>query len=197
MPSIKLIEVDKHRVDDIIDSSSAAYHQILLQNCTVNTLEDAITMTRMIVYERFLNDECRAAHRFCDIVDIDTGLTVGSVWYTSKFKNANQEIVGRICVLEVKPEYRRQGYARAALNFIERTLTEMEVQALSLNVFADNEAARSLYASCGYEILSETSNKREMQKPLAKPAPKLAAVLASAPAAPADAMLHNDTPAHT
>jgi ribosomal protein S18 acetylase RimI-like enzyme len=53
--------------------------------------------------------------------------------------------------LYVEPQYRRQGIARQALQFVEEQAREMGVQALHLEVDHGNDPATELYRGSGYE----------------------------------------------
>ena len=65
---------------------------------------------------------------------------------------------GLICVLDegqisniaTHPKYRRRGLARAIMEEIDRYSLENGIVFLSLEVRESNEAARTLYSSCGW-----------------------------------------------
>ena len=53
--------------------------------------------------------------------------------------------------LAVRPDYRRNGIARALVSYLIDELTKRDVHSLTLEVRASNEAAKSLYAAMGFE----------------------------------------------
>ena len=54
--------------------------------------------------------------------------------------------------LEVKPEYRRQGVAAAAMLLLENKARGLGATKIALHVFGQNTGARELYAKVGYQI---------------------------------------------
>jgi ribosomal protein S18 acetylase RimI-like enzyme len=63
--------------------------------------------------------------------------------------------------VEVDPEYRGRGYGRAAMLLAEREARAHGMTSLGLNVHGQNTAARSLYDSLGYQVMTQ-----QMRKPL-------------------------------
>jgi ribosomal protein S18 acetylase RimI-like enzyme len=63
--------------------------------------------------------------------------------------------------VEVDPEYRGRGYGRAAMLLAEREARARGMTSLGLNVHGQNTAARSLYDSLGYQVMTQ-----QMRKPL-------------------------------
>jgi GNAT superfamily N-acetyltransferase len=56
--------------------------------------------------------------------------------------------------LEVVPTRRREGWGRAAIALAARLAAEAGDTVLGLHVFGDNDGARALYASAGFEVRS-------------------------------------------
>lgn len=76
---------------------------------------------------------------------------VGFIWYMCDLEtSAAREAF--ICFLYLKPEYRKKGYAQAALEFLEIQVNEKNIKKISLNIFACNKTAFSLYLKNGYLI---------------------------------------------
>ncbi len=69
--------------------------------------------------------------------------------------------------VEVDPDYRRRGYGRAAMLLAEREARARGMTSLGLNVHGHNTAARSLYDSLGYQVMTQ-----QMRKPLLRPGPR-------------------------
>lgn len=52
--------------------------------------------------------------------------------------------------IEIRPEFRRQGFAEAAMRKLEQEAKEMGAETIRLHVFGHNTAARPLYEKLGY-----------------------------------------------
>jgi ribosomal protein S18 acetylase RimI-like enzyme len=61
--------------------------------------------------------------------------------------------------ITVFPEFRRQGFAREALQLLQDWVRPLGCATLALNVFATNAAAMSLYRSSGFRVVSSYMNK--------------------------------------
>lgn len=73
---------------------------------------------------------------------------VGYVWFRILDNYSHRSAF--IYDLEVKPDYRRQGYATEALKLVENFVRELGITSLGLHVFAFNDGARRLYEKLGY-----------------------------------------------
>jgi len=96
-------------------------------------------------------------HHVRSIVD-DDGNHVGVLW----FAPADRIGAGSAYIydFEVFEPFRGRGLGRAALAALEPIVRELGYDAISLNVFGDNEVARSLYRSFGYLETKITMRKR-------------------------------------
>ena len=56
--------------------------------------------------------------------------------------------------IEIVPERRGEGHGRALLRALEKLAAQHGAATIGLNVFGDNEIARSLYESCNYQTIS-------------------------------------------
>lgn len=59
---------------------------------------------------------------------------------------------GYVYNIRIKPEYRGRGYAKAALDLIEKFAVSHGLSSLALHVFSFNTGAQALYRSIGYGI---------------------------------------------
>jgi ribosomal protein S18 acetylase RimI-like enzyme len=73
----------------------------------------------------------------------------------------NDPLMAWVNDIEVDPEYRGRGYGRAAMLLAEREARVRGMTSLGLNVHGQNTAARSLYESLGYQVMTQ-----QMRKPL-------------------------------
>jgi ribosomal protein S18 acetylase RimI-like enzyme len=93
-------------------------------------------------------------HRFL-CVETETGVVVGSVWLGLSDPRTGSRDSAFLYDIEVARSHRRKGYAKAILRAVERLAGESGAQALSLNVFGNNQPAIALYNSCGYRVASQ------------------------------------------
>lgn len=55
--------------------------------------------------------------------------------------------------LAVNPKYRRQGVAKSAMEFVEKSAKEKGVKTIRLDTFCDNFAGANLYESLGFKVI--------------------------------------------
>ena len=84
--------------------------------------------------------------------------SVGWIWLSLE----NSDITNTVFIydLEIKAEYRRQGYAKLALKEIEGFAATHKVANIGLHVFSQNEGARALYAEMGFQTVSLNMMKK-------------------------------------
>lgn len=72
---------------------------------------------------------------------------VGILWVNMRQQPKPHAFIYNI---EIFPEFRRQGYAEAAMRTLEDEARRMGAEAIRLHVFGHNVAARPLYEKLGY-----------------------------------------------
>jgi ribosomal protein S18 acetylase RimI-like enzyme len=85
------------------------------------------------------------------------GDVVGWVWLCLKHPRGGQ--FAWIYDIEVVADRRGKGYGRALLAAAEAELRQRGVSEVGLNVFGPNVVAQRLYASSGYELMSQQFRK--------------------------------------
>ncbi|WP_133700109.1 GNAT family N-acetyltransferase [Roseateles toxinivorans] len=85
-----------------------------------------------------------------EIQDETGGTTIGWLWFALMLKSGVR--IAYVYDLEVMPEHRRQGHARAAFKAMEPLVRALGLASIGLHVFAHNPGAQALYASLGYEV---------------------------------------------
>lgn len=78
------------------------------------------------------------------------GPTVGFIWFAVVEKNGIRSAF--VYDVEVRPEFRRQGHARAAFKAIEPLVRGLGLCSIGLHVFGHNPGAQALYSSLGYGV---------------------------------------------
>jgi ribosomal protein S18 acetylase RimI-like enzyme len=83
-----------------------------------------------------------------EIVDAQTETTVGVIWIGERPGEAGYAFIYDLLVF---PDYRRRGYARAAMLAAEAVARGLGCTQIGLHVFGHNQGAIRLYQSLGYE----------------------------------------------
>jgi len=91
-------------------------------------------------------------NHFFELKVADVNESVGSIWLSLE----NSATTGTVFIydLEIKPEYRRMGYAKRALKEIEEFAATHNIVNVGLHVFSNNEAAQALYTEMGFKTVS-------------------------------------------
>ena len=87
-------------------------------------------------------------HELLQIVDAASGQPVGLLWYARRERAG--EPIAYVYEVEIHPEFRRLGHARAAFLALETRVAAQGLRGVSLHVFGHNQGARALYQSLGY-----------------------------------------------
>ena len=80
----------------------------------------------------------------------EAGVRAGYVVFTFGFDHEAGEPLATVTDLFVEPTHRRQGYARAALQFVAETCRGLGVRRLELQVETHNAPGQALYRSFGF-----------------------------------------------
>lgn len=95
-----------------------------------------------------------AGHHLFQIVE-DNGTVVGELWV------AERRVIQMAFVfaLDIHQEYRRQGYARSAMQALEDVVKALGLHSIGLHVFGDNTGAIRLYEGLGYQVTNLNMKK--------------------------------------
>ncbi len=80
------------------------------------------------------------------------GPTVGSIWFAVEEQHGHRSAF--VLDVEIKPEFRRQGHAKAAFEAVEIFVRKLGLSSIGLHVFGHNPGAQTLYSELGYEVTS-------------------------------------------
>jgi GNAT superfamily N-acetyltransferase len=91
-----------------------------------------------------------AGQQLLAVLDAETGDRVGLLWFglTDRGAGPLAYIFGGL----IREPYRRRGYARAALQALERAAAAAGARQLALQLFGGNAAARALFEQAGYRV---------------------------------------------
>jgi ribosomal protein S18 acetylase RimI-like enzyme len=84
------------------------------------------------------------------LFDEQAGRKLGVLWVQVKLAEAHRRAF--ICDFVIEPQFRGQGYGKQALQALDIKMDEMEVESISLHVFAHNTQAIGLYEKRGYTV---------------------------------------------
>jgi ribosomal protein S18 acetylase RimI-like enzyme len=89
-------------------------------------------------------------HYLYEIRDETLEETTGFIWFAVVGSAISRS--GYIYNIQIAPEFRGRGHAKAALELIERVAVARAVSRIDLHVFSFNAGAQALYRSLGYGI---------------------------------------------
>lgn len=78
------------------------------------------------------------------------GPAIGFLWFAVVEKGGLRSAF--VYDIEIKPEFRRQGHAKAAFEALEKFVRELGLSSIGLHVFGHNPEAQALYGSLGYRV---------------------------------------------
>ena len=93
-----------------------------------------------------------------EIRDETGDMTVGFLWFATVARGNAK--TGYVYQLEVHPEFRRRGHARAAFQAMESIAVAMGLSSIGLHVFRHAPGAQALYVSLGYSVTGVNMQKR-------------------------------------
>lgn len=96
-------------------------------------------------------------NHFVEILDAPGGRTVGFLWFA--VVERHRESSAFVYEIEIEPESRRRGHARAALRALEPIVRSLGLAQIGLHVFGHNAGAQALYRSLGYAVTSLNLSK--------------------------------------
>jgi len=100
-------------------------------------------------FQRLLPDGIQTKDQFLfSILDENSNKKIGVLWVQIKMDSPHRKAF--ICDFIIDPQYRGQGYGKLALQALDGKLAQMNVESVSLHVFAHNTNAVGLYETMGY-----------------------------------------------
>ncbi len=82
------------------------------------------------------------------ILDNNSNNKIGVLWVQVKINTSPRKAF--ICDFIIEPQFRGQGYGKQVLQALDEKLIQMNVESVSLHVFAHNTNAVGLYKTVGY-----------------------------------------------
>ncbi len=92
------------------------------------------------------------------------GEPIGTLWFEHHDARDGQHFY--LVWIEIGDEHRGSGHGRTALDLLEESARELDVQYIELSVFIDNAAALRLYDGMGYVEVESHPDRRVLRKTL-------------------------------
>jgi ribosomal protein S18 acetylase RimI-like enzyme len=151
--TVTLVPMDAHEVGEFIAQSRASYISELR---AVGVSESDAATNADAQLDAMFPDGQPGDENLLFLI-ADEGKPCGSLWLgPDPTGDAHQWWVWDI---EVKPDFRRRGIARAAMQLAAEEVRSRGGTEIGLNVFGNNDAARTLYESLGYDVASVRMRK--------------------------------------
>jgi GNAT superfamily N-acetyltransferase len=152
--------MDEAEFADYLSWAVADYADELLRNTGIGP-EEAERHARRSFDEAIPLGLATPGHRLLSAADAETGEHVGLLWIARQQRGGLDVIW--IFDIWVDEPVRGRGYGRALMELAQEEAERLGVDRIELNVYGDNQRARTLYESLGYTEMS-----RQMVKVLDK-----------------------------
>ena len=96
-------------------------------------------------------------NHFLNIVGPSNDGPIGEVWYQAEEQGGKLQFW--IEWIEIRPDFRRKGYATEVLRLLEETARNLGADRIGLTVWTDNPGAMKLYSKLGYSAASVNMTK--------------------------------------
>lgn len=80
-------------------------------------------------------------------------IQIGTIVYSYLTEREPGQLIAFIDYLHIKPEYRRQGFAKKVMKRVEKRIKSDDLAVIDLNVMLYKTDAQALYSSLGYSYL--------------------------------------------
>ena len=120
--------------------------------------EDALEKSRA-EFLKLLPDGTQTKDQFVfTILDEQIHQKLGVLWVQVKMDEPHRRAF--ICDFVIEPQFRGQGFGKQVLKALDKKLGEMNVESVSLHVFAHNTTAIALYEKMGYLVTNLYMSKK-------------------------------------
>jgi RimJ/RimL family protein N-acetyltransferase len=153
---IELVAMNELEFEMYLAYSIQEYAQDQAQSGRVS--EDEAQQEAEQQYQQFLPQGLQTPeHTLCMIVDPGQGKNVGVLWFDQRTQEKGQQIfINDIMIFE---EFRRSGYAKRALQQLEKQARELGATSIGLRIFGQSETARILYEKLKYTVADMYAHK--------------------------------------
>ena len=122
------------------------------------TEADGLEACQRLYQRRLPKGRETPGNHFAKVMDSDTNAPVGEIWYEAEREGGKLQFT--VEWIQIEPEFRRRGYASAALHSLEEMAARHGADRIHLTVWTDNPGAMELYSKLGYRPLNVDLSKR-------------------------------------
>ncbi|MCL4337275.1 MAG: GNAT family N-acetyltransferase [Candidatus Thermoplasmatota archaeon] len=153
---VNLVPITDKEFDAFLDKSVKNY--AIEKVKSGNWPEEGSLERSMAEFKRLLPNGKDSKDNFIyKIVESATGEPVGTIWVALTQRG---ELPGAfIYDIEVNEKHRGKGYGKEAMKELEKVVTSLGRDRISLHVFGHNKVAISLYQSLGYQVTNINMSK--------------------------------------
>ncbi|MEU8259590.1 GNAT family N-acetyltransferase [Micromonospora sp. NPDC048999] len=155
-PAVTLRPMREDEYEDYTTRQEVEYVQALAEIMPAEAATEKARQDRA----QFLPDGLATERHRLLVAENATGQVVGYAWVGLDEPRTRATDTAWLYDISVEERYRRSGYGRAILAAVEAVAREAGATRLGLNVFGRNDAAISLYQTCGYEVMTQQMAKR-------------------------------------
>lgn len=152
---ISLIEMTFDEVKEYIAFSQREYAQGMLDQSEYPDYETSLRAAINEInhyYNQVLPGETHYAYH---IINTKTQERVGILAFSILVRHKDKAPFVFVDYISVFPTFRRQGYARFAMQWLENWVRNHELKTIELNVMKHRRGAFNLYESLGYKVYQE------------------------------------------
>ena len=122
------------------------------------TADEALDLSRAEFARLLPQGRATPDNHLYEIRDDTCDRTVGYLWFATFSRGSGK--TAYVFQIEVHPEFRRLGHARAAFEAMESLALAMGLSSIGLHVFGHAPGAQALYSSLGYKVTGINMQKR-------------------------------------
>lgn len=171
--SIEMQEMTFDEVKDYLEFSQREYAQGMLDQGEYPDYETALRASQNEINYYYGNPLPGEVHHAYHIINSRTKERMGLLAFSILNRRENKEPFVFVDYISIFPPFRRMGYARYAMQWLEHWTRNHGIKAIELNVMKHKKGAVQMYQSLGYSIyqeralgLSKIPGRNDMRKVL-------------------------------
>ena len=161
--SVKIRRMTNDEFENFFQWSVEDHAKELMEECQIPQ-EEAIMKAREEVMQMLPNGLNTEHNYLMTIVEEDSEESAGFIW--TIHEETEEKKQSFVCDFAIWESKRRKGYATEALRLVEKKAVEVGCQESVLFLADSNDAARTLYEKCGYQLLRQAGYGKYMIKQL-------------------------------
>jgi ribosomal protein S18 acetylase RimI-like enzyme len=150
-----LVEMNYAEIQQYIEFSQREYAQGMLDQGEYPDYDTALRAARNEVLYYYNHKVEGEFHHAYHIINTLTNEKTGIFAFSILRRRTDKQPFVFVDYVSVFPQYRRLGYAKFAMNWLEHWAREHHIDTIDLNVMMHKKGAVDLYKTIGYEIFQE------------------------------------------